>query len=352
MKQTLFFCGLAAALTLTAAPTPAWVPADADLVVVSQTLADAETVKAVTDRYTTIQRKFLGMDAQDAETLDVLIEELGFRDPDQYRSQVLSVTFPVDAMPRMIAFAETRDITADKITAALKKADAASDEKISLTERDGWTLIASPGEEKPTLAYRSEGTLIMLATPDATAAADALYAGTGSALAKDSPLTTAFVLPKGGDAVSTTRFVLADVGGLVKRFVKPEDMTAVTGVVPELPALSVVTLSGTVNRDAVCPMDLTVKAADSATATALRDRLIGLKMMALMGLSQSFPPESALTALLQSIRVDSREEVASLSLTVTPDICEALFASLEPFCSVTACASDDDGTDTDGPAAE
>ncbi len=351
MKRSILTagCALAAALSF-AVPSPRWVPASADLVAVGENAegknAEAESAwkKAFKEAGVELPEDTsfaVGQLEEVSPHLPAILKAMG-ASGDLKAFAPYSVVYAVSLPKRAEAmkggsFAKEASLhviyeSAALDLPALDKAVAAfcaeKRETVTVTfRRSGeWRTLAFEPKEKdadmpalPFFGYRpvKGGLAIALCADQATA--EAWATGKTPAIAKDSPLMEAFT-PIAG-AQSWGRMRLADLAGLIGRLTDAEARKALAAKVPLLQKIHKVGVD-TAYKGADGIFSLAFEADDEASATQLRDLLLGwkglLSQMMLPMLTQK--PDSATAALANGIVCEAKGKCVSLRLTVTPTL--------------------------------
>lgn len=334
-----------------AVPAPRWVPADADIVVVSETSGKADP--AVETAWQEAFKAEGGQIAEDPTATMEQLKELSPHLPDILKafgmsedmktfsafSAVYSFSLPKSAkgmdgsaFPKDVAFrlfieCSRIDVPAlDKAVAALC-AEKQKDEGVTIAfgRADAWrTLTFTSKEDGKNLlggmffGYRPVNGGLAFACCANQANAEAWAMGNLPAIAKESPLMAAFSPPEGAKG-NWMRVCVGDLAGIATRLSEPKTREEMASKVPLLLKTHAVGM-GLSQKGTNYAVALSATTDDEASAMQLRDLLLGWKglvtQMFLPMITQK--PSSALAALVSAIVCEAKGKAVSLRLEVTP----------------------------------
>lgn len=338
-------CALAAPLAW-AAPNPAYVPADADVVLVAQGEDEAGQAKAAAfweallreagvDVEAVSQMQEQNIEALPKEGAEILRAVFGFSE-DWKTSAVRSAVYAI-AFPRTVDKEKGPDRLFFTVVLENPKADvAAIDRAVQALLKKGGTqvraMFVKDGEwsclrlldqglegRQAYIAWRSlpEGLAIVCGLDFEVATAR--FAGKGKALAADDPLMAAFTAPAGAKH-GWFRLAVRDVGELAERLfaLDPEARQRAALAVPWLAKTHALSLTAWSPRLGDGAARLVAKTEDAQAAKQLRDQLLGFKgllgQMVLPALTQK--PDSAFAKLVASVQCEAAGTEVVLSQTV------------------------------------
>lgn len=354
MKRSILAagCTLAAALTF-AAPSPRWVPATADFVVVGENSGgnkaaiDAAWKKAFKEAAGVELPENTSLTAEQwreiSPNLPALLKALGASDDLQTYapcSAVYALALPQsaeamkgDELPKdtgVYAMYESAAIDLPALDKAVTALCAEERERVTFTfkktgEWRSLTMAAKgakdePQKKQPFFGYRPvKGGLAFVFCAD-QATAEAWVSGKMPAISADSPLMEAFK-PIAGSEKQWTRIRLADLAGVIKRLT---DANAQKNLATKAPLLQKIRNVGMdcSYKGVNAVVAFTATTADETSATQLRDFLLGWKglltQMMLPMLTQK--PDSSTATMVTSIACEAKGKAVSMSLEVTPEL--------------------------------
>lgn len=342
-------CALAAPLAW-AAPNPAYVPADADIVMVAQgedAAGQAETTafwegllrEAGVDVEAVSQMQAQNFAALPKEGAEIVRAVFGFSE-DWKTSAVRSAVYAI-ALPRTVDKEKGPDRLFFTVVLENPKADvAAIDRAVQALLKKGGTQVratfAKDGEwsclrlldqglegRQAYIAWRGvpEGLAIVCGLDFEVATAH--FAGKGKALAADDPLMAAFTAPEGAKR-GWFRLAVRDLGALAERLfaVEPEARQRATLAAPWLTKTHALALMTWCPRLGDGEARLVAKTEDAQAAKQLRDQLLGYKgilgQMLLPALTRKL--DSAFAKLVASIQCEAKGTEVVLSLAVGREV--------------------------------
>lgn len=371
-------CALAVPLAW-AAPNPARVPANADLVIVGDRLdqgarfADAqkEALRKAgvdVDAFSKAQRANLEACSKNVQAM--LKAAFGFSDDWETwttRSSVFSLTLPerldnpeADFAKAILFFAVENPKADFAAFDAAVRAEAATSEQLgdmTFSKSGAWTVLRDkepdPNLPDAFLAWRAlpDGIAFAMSGGDFAKVA-ALAEGKGAAVTAESPLAAAFQAPKGTEG-PWINLMVRDVSDLVKRSV-PEETLAnpsvqmAAGWQKDAKALRLACWQEADKQRFV----LTLRATDAAAATKIRDSLLGMKAMFAMMLAQPQAGQSGVSPFAKwfnEVSCEARGDVVTLDLSM--DYAQ-LAAVLKIAQSQAGDAEDEEPEDEDEPLSE
>lgn len=350
MKKPILALGCAlAAVWGFALPAPRWVPAKADLVAVGETSGSGN---AALDEAWRKAYKAEGIDFEANAPLAMaqlkeisphlpgIVKAFGVSDDLKHipaYSVVYAFALPERAddlagagFPKGLGFYfvlenAKLDIPAfDKAVAALCEEKGKEGALHATFKRSGdWRTFvfadkASGGDAPLFLGYRPTKGGLALALCATQAEAEAWFSGKTPAIAADSPLMAAFT-PVAGAKGDWGRLRLADLAGVFARLSTPEARKEMSLKVPLLQKVRTLDF-GVAHKGVNVLALLSATTDDEASATQLRDFLLGWKGMAtqmfLPMLTQK--PDSALAAAVNALTCEAKGKQVLLRWEITP----------------------------------
>ncbi|MEG1480210.1 MAG: hypothetical protein RSD41_04315 [Kiritimatiellia bacterium] len=347
MKRSLvvfgmtLLCGLALAV-----PRRAWIPAEADMVLIASGLdvTPDPAVEAAWDTANKEAKLDTASTKKNWEMIDADLREfltvLGIT-PDTKRSPVSSLTFSCvtktpPEMPEFILVMESKTFQAETIAKALtdyfKKAEIQA-KIVAPAPKGSWYTVqfanapVQPDQKLPPMGFRQIENGIVL-TFGEFAPVDALLKGSRPCLAKDSPLVG--VLTPVRKSPTWVKFWVKDVATLIKKS-SPDAEKTLQNKAPFLlkthQTKYCAWLEGVKQN-----FQLTFTMDDAAAATQMRDQLTMYKMLAANFLAMSGQVKST-SELLKffntTLLCEAKGNSSSLSFSLTPDSAAALLQEIK-----------------------
>lgn len=220
-------------------------------------------------------------------------------------------------------------INLDAVNTAVEKQFTDNlDDTVKLEKKDSWSVITAvdPDEAStiPFLAWRPIAGGVTLTLCDTRETADRAIGNTEPPAA-DSPLAKAFQAPS--ESGPWCRIVVRDVADLLNRYVDSMGRQEIMANAPFLYQVHALTVTSCYLPDGSSQLTVEANTDSASAAMQIRDMLITFKMMLRQEIAPQFsgtPYADLFSKLIDSVNCEAKENVVTLTATLTPDQAEAI----------------------------